>query len=59
MKFIASSARKGKHLMCFRLAKTVEQETLSADPAGNSKRATPLGVALVELLMFSCYSASW
>ena len=41
------------------VSRTVEQETLSADPAGNSKRATPLGVALVELLMYGCYSASW
>ena len=59
MKFIASSARKGKHLICYPCEQDCRAGNFTCGPAENSKRATPLGVALVELLMYGCYSASW
>ena len=60
MKFIASSARKGKHLMCFRLAQDCRAGNFICGPPGRKQKGDPLsGVALAVLLMYGCYSASW
>ena len=41
------------------VSRTVEQETLPAAPPGMAKGRPQFGVALSELLMYGCYSASW